>query len=159
MSRRDQIRMTEDEISAFLDGQKTIILSTNGPDGRPHVVPMWFVVLDGYVHTWTFTRSQKIKNLERDPRATLLVEDGESYEQLRGVMMQADADLIRDEGEIQEMGWALAVRYAGGQVPTDPDARAGLDAFVKDQATKRTAVRYRPVEITSWDHHKLGGTY
>lgn len=158
MSRRDQIRMTDDEVAAFLDAQRTIVLGSNGPDGHPHLVAMWFVVRDGVVQTWTYRTSQKAKNLARDPRASLLAEDGETYDQLRGVLIAADAEPIEDPDEVHAVGWDIAVRYGGGE-PTDPEARQGLEAFTRDQAQKRVAHRFPPLSVSSWDHRKLGGAY
>lgn len=158
MSRRDQIRMTEAEVAAFLEEQRTIVLGSNGPDGHPHLVAMWFVVLDGVVHTWTYRTSQKAQNLSRDPRATLLAEDGTTYEELRGVMLTADVELIDDPEHVQAVGMEIALRYAGG-ASTDPEVRQGLEEFTRSQATKRVAHRFPPASVTSWDHRKLGGGY
>jgi PPOX class probable F420-dependent enzyme len=157
VSRRERIRMSAQERDAFLAEQRTLILTSLGRDGRPHTVPMWFVVRDGEVHTWTYASSQKARNLGRDPRATLLVEDGETYDQLRGVMLHADASVLDDPEEVFAVGYAIARRYAGA--PTDPDALAGLEAFARAQATKRVAHRFAAVDITSWDHRKLEGGY
>ncbi|MFP5308151.1 MAG: PPOX class F420-dependent oxidoreductase [Actinomycetes bacterium] len=159
MSRRDQIELTPDEQRAYLASQRTVVLASVGPDGAPHVVPMWFCLRDGVVHTWTYATSQKARNLARDPRATLLVEDGETYEVLRGVMVRAEAELLDDPDDVFDVGWEIAVRYAGGEVPTDPDVRAGMEGFVRAQAAKRVAHRFVPVETSSWDHRKLGGGY
>lgn len=158
MSRRDRIRMTDEEVNVFLEDQRTVALGSNGPDGHPHLVAMWFVVLDGVVHTWTYRTSQKARNLSRDPRASLLLEDGATYDQLRGVMITAVAEPIEDPDEVYDVGWQLAVRYAGGE-PEEPDARDGLEGFVRTQAGKRIVHRFPPVSLTSWDHRKLGGGY
>lgn len=158
MSRRDQIRMTREEVAAFLDEQRTVVLGSNGPDGHPHLVAMWFVVIDGVVHTWTYRASQKARNLSRDPRASLLVEDGSTYDQLRGVMLTADAEPIADPGAVHAVGWRIAVRYAGGE-PTDPEAVEELERFTRSQAEKRVAHRFPPLSVVSWDHRKLGGGY
>src|SRR3954449_10715716 len=96
MSRRDQIKMTPDEALAFFDEEKTVICATNGRDGFPHLMPLWFVVRDGVIWAWTYAKSQKVRNLERDPRCTLQVEAGESYEQLRGLMLRCEAVIHRD---------------------------------------------------------------
>lgn len=158
MSRRDQIEMTPAEASSFLRQQRTIVLGSNGSDGHPHLVAMWFIVRDDVIHTWTYRTSQKAKNLARDPRATLLAEDGTSYEELRGVMITADAEPIDDPDAVFQVGWELAVRYAGGE-PEDPEARAGLEEFTRGQAQKRIAHRFPALTTASWDHRKLGGGY
>src|ERR687890_2305903 len=96
-SRRDQIRMSDDELRDFLDEQKIVSIATLGPNGRPHLVPLWYVPQpDGTLTGWTYAKSQKAKNLERDPRATLQVEDGVSYEELRGVMLECDVAVERE---------------------------------------------------------------
>ena len=96
MSRRDQIKMSEDEALAFLDEERTVVCATNGRDGRPHLMPLWYVVRDGRLWSWTYAKSQKVRNLERDARATLQVEAGVGYEVLRGVMLESDVTIHRD---------------------------------------------------------------
>lgn len=157
MSRRDRIRMTDDEVAAFLDERRTLILTSLGVDGRPHTVPMWFVVDRGDLLTWTYRTSQKARNLARDPRVSLLVEAGETYDQLRGVLVSADAEVIDDPDEVAAVGLAIGLRYAGS--PTDAAAIAGIETFTRQQAEKRVAHRFRPLTTTSWDHRKLAGAY
>ena len=156
-SRRDQIRMSEDELSAFLDEQRIVSVATTGPQGRPHLVPLWYVPGDGPSLTgWTFAKSQKARNLERDPRATLQVEDGVQYHELRGVMLECDVDVERDPTAVAERyGMPLFARYAGGGGDPGPEVRA----MVEQQAPKRVGLRFKPTRIVSWDHRKLGGTY
>jgi PPOX class probable F420-dependent enzyme len=149
MDRRRQIRMSEPEVAAFLEEQRTVICATVGPGGRPHLAALWFLPTDGRLDCWTYAASQKARNLERDPRATLLTEDGATYQELRGVSMECDAELVRDPDQVLDIGLALAVRY--GAVP-GPDLRAGL----APQAAKRVGVRFRPTRVSSWDHRKLG---
>ena len=96
VSRRDQIKMSEDEVLAFLDEERTVVCATNGRDGRPHLMPLWYVVRDGRLWSWTYAKSQKVRNLERDPRATLQVEAGVDYEVLRGVMLETDVAIHRE---------------------------------------------------------------
>src|SRR3954463_12230546 len=112
MSRRSQITMSDDEIAAFLDEQRTVICATNGSDGFPHLMPLWYVVRDGELWSWTFAKSQKVRNLERDPRATLQVEAGARYEELRGVMLKADVTIHRDTDGVTELGLELYRRYS-----------------------------------------------
>ena len=118
-------------------------------------MPLWYVLRDGEIWVWTYAKSQKIRNLERDPRCTLLVETGEEYQELRGVMIEAEAELVRDTDEVFEFGKELTVRYTEGIDSIEGDAAAGLQA----QAPKRVAIRFRPQRIATWDHRKLGGTY
>jgi PPOX class probable F420-dependent enzyme len=155
VSRRDQIRMTDAELAAFLDERRTLIVATNGRDGWPHLMPLWFVMRDGEPWAWTYARSQKVRNLERDPRVTWQVEAGESYEALRGVMVKARAVLHRDVSTVQAFGVELFERYTGAS-PLPPEV-AGM---VRAQAPKRVALQLVAVEPpVTWDHSKLGGGY
>jgi PPOX class probable F420-dependent enzyme len=149
MDRRRQIRMSEAEVAAFLESRRTLICATSGPGGRPHLAALWFLPTDGRLDCWTYAASQKARNLERDPRATLLAEAGTTYQELRGVSMECDAELVRDPGRVLDLGVALAVRY--GAAP-GPDLRAGLAG----QAAKRVGIRFHPTRVSSWDHRKLG---
>ena len=154
ISRRDQITLNEDEQFALLDAERVVIVSTIGPRGWPHSMPMWFLVRDGEIWIWTYGRSQKVKNLERDRRATLLVEAGHDYDELRGVQIEAEAEIVRETERILEFAKQLAPRYAG-TAELGPEALAALEA----QAAKRVAVRFVPKRTTSWDHRKLEGGY
>lgn len=157
MSRRDQIRMTPDELTAYLDEQKVINVATIGPNGRPHLAPLWYYPHESGIATWTYGSSQKAKNLERDPRATVLIEDGDAYDKLRGISIEADVEVITDTPVVTQMGIKLTQRYAGAK-PGDPvpDELAG---FIAKQAAKRIGLVFTPTKIVSWDHSKLGGTY
>src|SRR5918999_1017965 len=106
MDRRRQIRMSETELAAFLDGQRTLTCATIGPAGRPHLAALWFVPVDGRLDCWTYAASQKARNLERDPRATLLTETGTAYQELRGASMECDAELVRDPDRVLDIGAA-----------------------------------------------------
>jgi PPOX class probable F420-dependent enzyme len=154
MSRRDQIRMADDEVDAFLDEQRTVVCATNGRDGYPHLMPLWYVVRDGRLWAWTFAKSQKVRNLERDPRATLQVEAGEEYHLLRGVMLECDVTLHRDTEAVQALGLEIFTRYGDGSEPDD-DVRA----MVAKQAPKRVGLEFVERSRATWDHRKLGGTY
>jgi PPOX class probable F420-dependent enzyme len=149
MDRRREIRMDDAELAAFLDAQRTLVCATLGPSGRPHLAALWFVPVGGRLDCWTYAASQKARNLERDPRATLLSEAGQAYQELRGVSMECDAELVRDLEQVLDIGVALAVR--NGASP-GPELRAGLSA----QAAKRVGVRFTPTRVSSWDHRKLG---
>jgi PPOX class probable F420-dependent enzyme len=158
MSRRDQIRMTEAEVASFLAEQRVVTCASIGPDGRPHLMPLWFVADGETVLAWTYAASQKAKNLRRDPRATLQIEAGDSYEELRGVMFEADTELVEEPAEVAAIGLLIALRYAPGDL-TPADAPAELRDFVAAQARKRLVLRFRPTRTVSWDHRKLAGTY
>ncbi|HEX8646540.1 MAG TPA: PPOX class F420-dependent oxidoreductase [Thermoleophilaceae bacterium] len=152
-SRRDQIRMTDEELRGFLAEQKIVSCATIGPNGRPHLVPLWYVPDGDVLSGWTYRKSQKARNLERDPRATLQVEDGVQYHELRGVMMECDVELENDTERVGEFGVGLFERYAGAKL--GDDARAAVLA----QAPKRVGLRFVPTRIVSWDHRKLEGVY
>ena len=155
MSRRDQIRMTDAELAAFLDEQRTVIVATNGHDGWPHLMPLWYTVRDGELWAWTYARSQKVRNLERDARATLQVESGSSYEELRGAMIRAEVVVHRDVAAVEAFGAELFERYTG----TSP-LPAELLAMVQAQAPKRVALQFVPAAPpVTWDHGKLDGAY
>lgn len=154
MSRRDLIRMSEEELAAFLDEQRTVVLATVGRDGWPHLMPLWYTVRDGELWAWTYARSQKVKNLERDDRVTLQVESGETYDQLRGVMVKARARLHRDADVVTAFGLELFARYGGGELSPE------VEQMVRGQAPKRVAMQFvAEVEPVTWDHRKLGGVY
>src|SRR3989440_4618766 len=123
VSRREQIRMSDQEASAFLDGERVMVCATNGADGWPHLMPLWYVVRDGELWSWTYAKSQKVRNLERDDRATLEVETGHAYHELRGVMIRARCELHSDLETVAGVGEALAVRYGGEQAWVGPEAR------------------------------------
>ncbi len=148
--------MSEDELDVFLHEQRTVICATNGPRGWPHLMPLWYVVRDGEIWAWTYAKAQKVRNLERDPRATLQVETGESYDQLRGAMLQVQTEIHRDTSEVAQLGAELAARYGDGEGGTpSPEA---MDA-VHAQAAKRVALQFVVLATASWDHRKLAGAY
>ncbi len=152
MSRRDQIRMTDAEIRAFLAEQRILQVATIDHDGYPHLVAMWYVLINEEIAFWTYAKAQKTVNLRRDPRLTCLVEAGERYDELRGVQLKGQA-VIRDDREtVLRLGEAIWERYTG---PLNENTRPMVEA----QAAKRVAIFVKPVEITSWDHRKLGGLY
>lgn len=156
MSRRDQIRMSDQEIRDFMTEQQTIIINSIGTDGVPHPMPMWFGVEDdGSVVMTTFTKSQKIRNLERDPRCSLLVEDGSEYSKLRGVVIYGKAELIPDTDAVTD----ILVNVSSRSLAGDDVDRKALRSAVRKTAEKRTGIRVRPEKVISWDHRKLGGVY
>jgi PPOX class probable F420-dependent enzyme len=157
MSRRAEIAMSADEVRAFLAEQRVVVCATNGRDGFPHLMPLWYVVRDDELWAWTFARSQKVRNLERDARATLQVEAGESYEELRGVMLKCDVDVVRDTEAVAQLGLSIFTRYAGG---ADGEVGDDVRAMVDRQAAKRVALRFVERERATWDHRKLAsGVY
>jgi PPOX class probable F420-dependent enzyme len=157
-SRRDQIRMSDEELRDFLEERKIVSVATTGPSGRPHLVPLWYVPQDdGSLIGWTFAKSQKARNLERDPRATLQVEDGVDYQELRGVMLECDVAVERDAERVAEFGMEIFERYAPRD--DDGDLPPEVREMVEKQAPKRVGLRFRPTRTVSWDHRKLGGTY
>ena len=157
MSRRDQIRMSDAEVLAFLEEERTVVCATNGRRGWAHLMPLWYVLRptgdEGApeVWAWTFAKSQKAKNLERDPRATLQVEAGEAYDQLRGVMLECDVTVHRDVDLLRAFGLELYARYA--------DVDDGVREMVDNQAPKRIALQFVERSRATWDHRKLGGVY
>lgn len=157
-SKRDLIRMTGAELRAFLDEQRIVQVATIGPNGRPHLMPLWYVVEDGaddpVLRGWTFAKSQKAKNLERDPHATISIDDGVQYQDLRGVMMECDVEIEREPEAVVPYGMALFERYGpGGELA--PEVRE----MVLAQAQKRIGLRFVPTRVVTWDHRKLGWGY
>ena len=146
--------MTDEELREFLMEQMIMNCATIGPSGRPHLISLWYVP-DGIELTgWTYAKSQKAKNLERDPRATVQVEDGVQYHELRGAMLECDVEIERDPESVADYGMALFSRYAGGA-----DLPDGTREMVLAQAPKRIGLRFVPTRVVTWDHSKLGGTY
>jgi PPOX class probable F420-dependent enzyme len=143
--------MSDDELRAFLAEKKVVTCATIGPNGRPHLMPLWYAAEGTTLRGWTYAKSQKAKNLERDPHATLQVEDGEMYHELRGVMMECDVAIERDPDKVVNFGMALFQRFGA----TGPD----VENMIRGQAPKRIGMTFTPTRIVSWDHSKLGGTY
>ena len=151
-SRRSVITMTDAELHRFLQEERIVTVATIGPNGRPHLMPLWYVADGAVISAWTFGKSQKAKNLERLPQATLQVEAGDAYHELRGVMLECDVDIVRDPEKVAQLGAAIMRRYAGAPAGEIPDS-------VRQQAPKRIGLVFRPTRIASWDHRKLGGAY
>jgi PPOX class probable F420-dependent enzyme len=152
MKRRSTIAMTDEEIHTFLEEQRIMQLATIDHDGWPHVVAMWYVLIDGKLVFWTYAKAQKAVNLQRDNRLTCLVEKGVSYNELRGVQIKGHAQITTDYETIQRVGEVIWERYAGAL--TDE-----IRQMVAAQARKRVLFTVEPKEIVSWDHRKLGGGY
>ena len=144
--------MTGEEVRAFLDEKMVMQCATNGPRGLPHMVALWFVVDGDELRGWTYAKSQKAKNLERDPRATLGIEEGVQYDELRGVMFECDVEVERDPDKVEAFGLELFEKYAG-------ELNDDIRAMVAKQAQKRVGLTFKPTRTVSWDHRKLGGVY
>lgn len=158
MARKD-ISLTEDELAAFLTSGHTLQVATIDGEGFPHLAPMWYVVRDGKIVFRSFTKSQKIVNLQRNPRLSVLLETGEAYAELRGAMIRGTATLVEDRSFVLEIYGALAAKYEmiGGQrIELEGDA---LEAAFGRFADKNTAVIVEPSKIATWDHTKLDGSY
>ena len=154
--KRDQIKMSTQEVAHFLDEQRVVNVSTLGRDGWPHMTALWYVMRGSEPWIWTYAKSQKIRNIERDDRATLLVEAGHEYHELKGVMLKARAELHRDVYAVAAVGEELFDRYQGQRSGAiDDSAREAL----RSQAAKRVAIQFHVTETASWDHSKLGGAY
>jgi hypothetical protein len=161
MSRRDQIRMSDEEVQAFLDEELTVVCATTGKDGFPHLMPLWYIMREGpegrRMWAWTFSKSQKVRNLERDSRATLQVEAGTEYPELRGVMFKCDVVVHTELETVLGTGLEVLSRYGGGPLEAmDENVRA----MVSKQAEKRVAFEFVERERATWDHRKLStGVY
>jgi len=149
VNQRAEITLAKDEIAQMLAGIRSMTIASIGPDGQPHLVAMWFAVLDGEIWFETKAKSQKAVNLRRDPRITCLAEDGDVYEDLRGVAIEGVAEVSDDPDLLWRVGVAVWERYHG---PYTEAARPMVEATLR----KRVAVRVIPERIRSWDHRKLG---
>lgn len=148
-NQRAQITMTDEEIAAFIEQQRTATMATVGADGQPHLVAMWYAVIDGQLWFETKGRSQKAVNLRRDPRITVLLESGHTYDTLKGVSIEGRAEVIDDADALWKVGVSVWERYTG---PYSEDMRP----FVELMLNKRVSVRVDVDRIRSWDHAKLG---
>jgi PPOX class probable F420-dependent enzyme len=147
---RDIVRMTPEEVDAFLHEVHTMSVATLNPDGRPHVVAMWYGFLDGAPAFETYRKSQKILNLQRDPRITCMVEDGDKYEQLRGVELVGTGTIIEDPEALRTVAMDLFRRH-NSHLPSEH-----MDMYVEALMNKRWVVRVDVEHVVSWDHNKLG---
>ena len=148
--------MSAEEVGVFLAEERTVVCATNGRDGFPHLMPLWYVVRGEELWSWTFAKSQKVRNLERDARATLQVEAGTEYAELRGVMLKVDVTIHRDTDRVAELGLQLFSRYAPGD---DGHVSDDVRAMVLGQAPKRVALQFTERSRATWDHRKLGAVY
>lgn len=150
MGRRD-ISLTDEEVEELLSEGRDLQVATNGPDGYPHLTTLWYANVDGLITFRSFTKSQRIVNLTRDPRITVLVEAGDDYGDLRGVMIQGTAELAADPDRVMATYLAVTRRMQGDQIT--PDAVAALFGRFRD---KNTVVTVHPERVISWDHRKGG---
>jgi len=141
--------MSGEEVALFLDEERVVTCATHGPRGWPHLMPLWYLVRDGEIWAWTYAKSQKVRNLERDARATLQVEAGTEYHLLRGVMLECDTVIHRELDVVHTFGEELFSRYAGNPATE----------MVAAQAPKRVALQFGERRRATWDHRKLGGAY
>jgi PPOX class probable F420-dependent enzyme len=135
-----------------MEEQRVLNVATIGPSGHPHLVAMWYVMLDGRPAFWTFAKSQKVMNIRRDPKTTALVESGDVYQELRGVELVGTARLTGEYDEVRDIGVRVSTKYNGP--PTD-----AAMPFIEQQARKRIGVVIDVERVVSWDHTKLGGAY
>jgi PPOX class probable F420-dependent enzyme len=149
VNQRDLIKMTPDEVDAFLHERRSMTMSTISPDGSIHSVAMWYGFLEGAIAFETKRKAQKVKNLERDPRLTCLVEAGDSYDQLRGVSLVGTGEVIDDPARMWELGVSVFERY---NAPYTED----LKPFVEAMLNKRVVVKLHVTKTVTWDHRKLG---
>jgi PPOX class probable F420-dependent enzyme len=144
--------MSPEEVRAFLGEKMVMQCATNGPRGVPHMVPLWFVGDASELRGWTYAKSQKARNLERDPRATVGLEDGVQYHELRGVTFECDVLVEHDPAAVERFGLELFERYAG-------EMNDEIRAMVAAQAPKRVGLTFHPTRTVTWDHRKLAGVY
>lgn len=151
VNQRDRIKMTADEVDAFLAGRHTMSMCTLNHDGTIHAVAMWYGFLEGAVAVETKAKSQKVQNLRRNPTMTVLVEDGDTYEELRGVELVGRAEIVEEPDRIWELGVSVFERY---QAPYTEEMRP----FVEAMLNKRVVVKLHVDRVVSWDHRKLAAS-
>ena len=156
MSRRNQIELTEEEISEYLIKSRTMILVSNGKDGYPHPMPMWYAIDDKKcIYMTTFRKSQKVKNLRKDPKAALLIESGDAYQELKSLIIYTSVELIEEVEAVRDILEQIALQRGDMQENANQDIREGM----LKTAEKRIGMKFKPKRIVSWDHSKLGGVY
>jgi len=145
--------MSGEEAAAFLEQGRIVTCATLGRDGWPHLMPLWYVIRDGQLWSWTYRKSQKVVNLRRDARCTLQVEAGREYSELRGVMLACETVIHEDIDVVAPLGAEIAARYGGADLTPE------LEAAMRKQAAKRAGLQFVERRRASWDHRKLRGTY
>jgi hypothetical protein len=167
VSRREQIKMSDAEVATFLTEERILTCATLGPRGWPHLMPLWYVLRDPpegqpgpRLWAWTYAASQKVRNLERDPRASLQVEAGDSYERLRGVALECDVRVHREPDTVAALGQEIFRHYASPRGnPPAGELDPAVVAMVQRQAAKRVGLEFVELRRATWDHRKLGGVY
>jgi PPOX class probable F420-dependent enzyme len=152
--RRNQIAMTDDEQASFLREGHTLQVASIGPHGFPHLAAMWYALIDGKVHFTTYARSQKVRNLRRNPRISVMLEAGTPYNELRGLVIEGNAAIIEGDADLA----ARVAAMSGSRRPAEPPPGPPTEQTLRAVA-KRVVIRVDPVHVYSWDHRKLGGTY
>ena len=153
-NQRSQITMSDDEVTDFIEQSRTATLASNGPSGIPHLVAMWYGVIDGKIYFETKAKSQKVANLRRDPKIACMIEAGDSYDQLRGISIEGTAAIIEDRDDPEYWACAQSVFDRYNDAPPDGTDVQGILEFMMN---KRVVVRIDPERVRSWDHRKLGG--
>ena len=154
---RDRVTMTPDEVGQLLASCRKMQLATLSPDGWPHLVTMYYTLVDGRIAFWTYRTSQKALNLTRDSRISCLVETGEAYFDLRGVLVQGVVETITDPDEVYKVGLAIGDVVGGGRAGSDASLPGdAINEYVANAARKRYAYIVEPRRVISWDHTKLG---
>jgi PPOX class probable F420-dependent enzyme len=148
-NQRSQITMSDEEVAAFVERSRTATMATVGPTGMPHLVAMWYAVIDGQIWFETKSASQKAQNLRRDDRLTCMIEDGLTYDTLRGVSLEGRGVIVEEPQALWDIGINVWERYTG---PYREDAKPMIEAMLR----KRVAVRLDVERVRSWDHRKLG---
>ncbi|WP_173161941.1 pyridoxamine 5'-phosphate oxidase family protein [Phytohabitans suffuscus] len=155
MSRRDQIRMSDDEAYAFLESQRLGVLGTVGPDGAPHLVNVGYLVAGRRIVFTSFAAAQKVRNIERAANVTLLVEVPWPYNEIQGVMVTGGTEIVGDTATVIDITTRMRAKHAA----MSGSAEGTPDIDIARHAAKRVAVFVEPTRIRSWDHRRLGGTY
>lgn len=155
-SRRSSIQLTDEELDAYLNSAHTLIIVSNGRNGYPHAMPMWFYADEARnCYCTTFAKSQKVLNWRRDPRATLLIESGHDYAELKGLMIRAQTEIVEDPAVVVDT--LVNINSKGREL--SEEQRASLRESVAGTANKRVVLKFVPEKYISWDHAKLGGRY
>jgi len=150
MDRRKSIQLTPEESRRFIEEGRTATLATNGRDGYPHLIAMWYGVKDGDILMTTYGKSQKAVNIRRDPRATMMWESGTAYNKLRGLMIRGRAEIVEDANYTYDVLRLVGAKMSGTSA-VSPEQNRALEA----QATKRVVIRFHPEKFASWDHSKM----
>ena len=148
--RRKSIQLTPEEMRAFMEEARTAMLATNGRDGHPHLIAMWYALKDGDIVMTTYGKSQKAVNIRRDPRATMMWEAGTAYNKLRGIMIRGRAEIVEHVPFTSEVLRLIGAKMSGTS-DVSPEQSRALEA----QATKRVVIRFHPEKFSSWDHSKM----